>query len=156
MADTDAIAGERYNETVVRCCTVATVFWGVVGFLVGLYLALELAFPVLNFDLSWLSFGRLRPVHTSAVIFAFGGNALLRHLVLCGAADLPGAAVRRPGRWPMFIFVGLPDRHLSWRPCGYVTGRTPRARSTPSPNGTWTLWLTRGLGALPRGLRRAP
>lgn len=77
MADTNAPTGERYNEVVVRCCTVATVFWGVVGFLVGLYIALELAFPVLNFDLPWLSFGHLCPVHTSAVIFAFGGNALL-------------------------------------------------------------------------------
>ncbi len=47
------------------------------GFVVGLYLALELAFPALNFDLPWINFGRLRPLHTSAVIFAFGGNVLL-------------------------------------------------------------------------------
>ena len=44
---------------------------------VGLYIALELAFPLLNFDLPWITFGRLRPLHTSAVIFAFGGNVLI-------------------------------------------------------------------------------
>jgi cytochrome c oxidase cbb3-type subunit 1 len=53
------------------------VFWGVVGFTVGLYIALELAFPWLNLDLPFVNFGRLRPLHTSAVIFAFGGNVLL-------------------------------------------------------------------------------
>ncbi|MEQ8194539.1 MAG: cbb3-type cytochrome c oxidase subunit I, partial [Rhodospirillales bacterium] len=62
-----------YNDDVVRAGVIATTFWGVVGFLAGLVIALQLAFPVLNFDLPWLNFGRLRPVHTSAVIFAFGG-----------------------------------------------------------------------------------
>ncbi|MGE3626574.1 MAG: cbb3-type cytochrome c oxidase subunit I, partial [Hyphomicrobiales bacterium] len=66
-----------YADGVVRAATIATVFWGVVGFLVGDIIAWQLAFPVLNLDLPWTSFGRLRPVHTSAVIFAFGGNALL-------------------------------------------------------------------------------
>jgi cytochrome c oxidase cbb3-type subunit 1 len=66
-----------YEETVVRKFVIATVFWGVVGFLVGVVIAWQLAFPLLNLDLEWTTFGRLRPVHTSAVIFAFGGNALL-------------------------------------------------------------------------------
>src|SRR5262245_18211547 len=61
----------------VKFATVAAVVWGLAGFAVGLWAALELAFPVLNFDLPWLSFGRIRPLHTSAVIFAFGGNVLL-------------------------------------------------------------------------------
>src|SRR3569833_2554422 len=52
-------------------------FWGIAGFLVGLIIALQLAYPALNLDLPWTSFGRLRPLHTSAVIFAFGGNVLL-------------------------------------------------------------------------------
>ena len=68
---------ESYQDSVVRFLTVATVFWGVVGFLVGLVIASQLAWPSLNFGLEWTSFGRLRPLHTSAVIFAFGGNALL-------------------------------------------------------------------------------
>ena len=67
----------NYNMGPVKFSTVAAVFWGIAGFTVGLYIALELAFPVLNFDLPWITFGRLRPLHTSAVIFAFGGNVLI-------------------------------------------------------------------------------
>jgi len=67
---------EAYNYKVVRQFTVMTVVWGVVGMLVGVIIAAQLAFPVLNFDLPWTSFGRLRPLHTNAVIFAFGGSAL--------------------------------------------------------------------------------
>lgn len=65
----------RYNDDVVRLFTIATIFWGVVGFAAGVFIALQLAFPWLNFE-PYLNFGRLRPLHTSAVIFAFGGNAL--------------------------------------------------------------------------------
>ena len=67
----------NYNFAPVRFLSLAAVFWGIAGFTVGLYIALELAFPALNFDLPWIAFGRLRPLHTSAVIFAFGGNVLL-------------------------------------------------------------------------------
>ncbi|MDE2574166.1 MAG: cytochrome-c oxidase, cbb3-type subunit I [Rhodospirillales bacterium] len=67
----------EYNEAVVRKFVIAAVFWGLVAFLVGIYIALELTWPSLNFGLSFLNFGRLRPVHTSAGIFAFGGSALL-------------------------------------------------------------------------------
>ncbi len=68
---------EKYLDGVVRYGTIATLFWGIVGFLVGLIIALQLAFPALNFDLPFTTFGRLRPLHTSAVVFAFGGNALI-------------------------------------------------------------------------------
>ncbi|MEX2034319.1 MAG: cbb3-type cytochrome c oxidase subunit I, partial [Xanthobacteraceae bacterium] len=67
----------NYNFGPVKFATVAALFWGIAGFTVGLWAALELAFPVLNFDLPWISFGRIRPLHTSAVIFAFGGNVLI-------------------------------------------------------------------------------
>ncbi|WP_036294334.1 cytochrome-c oxidase, cbb3-type subunit I [Methylosinus sp. PW1] len=67
----------NYNYGPIRFCALAALFWGVAGFAVGLYIALELAFPAFNFDLPWINFGRLRPLHTSAVIFAFGGNVLL-------------------------------------------------------------------------------
>lgn len=60
----------------IRWATIATVFWGMAGFLVGLIIALQLAFPDLNLE-PWFNFGRMRPLHTSAVIFAFGGNALI-------------------------------------------------------------------------------
>src|SRR5512139_2790804 len=65
-----------YNYKVVRQFAIMTVVWGIVGMLVGVLIAAQLAFPALNFDLPWLSFGRLRPLHTNAVIFAFGGSAL--------------------------------------------------------------------------------
>ena len=65
-----------YNYKVVRQFTVMTVVWGIVGMFVGVLIAAQLVWPALNFDLPWLSFGRLRPLHTNAVIFAFGGCAL--------------------------------------------------------------------------------
>jgi len=65
-----------YNDHVVRQFTVMTIVWGVVGMLVGVIIAAQLMWPALNFDVPWLSYGRLRPLHTNAVIFAFGGSAL--------------------------------------------------------------------------------
>ncbi|WP_297756139.1 cytochrome-c oxidase, cbb3-type subunit I [Hydrogenophaga sp.] len=65
-----------YNYTVVRQFAVMTIVWGVVGMLVGVVIAAQLAWPALNFDLPWITYSRLRPLHTNAVIFAFGGSAL--------------------------------------------------------------------------------
>ncbi|KAF1703276.1 cytochrome-c oxidase, cbb3-type subunit I [Pseudoxanthomonas kaohsiungensis] len=65
-----------YNDKVVRQFAVMTVVWGIVGMAVGVLIAAQLYWPALNFDLPWLSYGRLRPLHTNAVIFAFGGSAL--------------------------------------------------------------------------------
>ena len=65
-----------YNYKVVRQFAIMTVIWGIVGMLVGVVIAAQLAWPVLNFDIPWLTFGRLRPLHTNAVVFAFGGSAL--------------------------------------------------------------------------------
>jgi cytochrome c oxidase cbb3-type subunit 1 len=67
---------EAYNYGVVRQFAVMTVIWGIVGMLVGVIIAAQLAWPALNFDIPWLTYGRLRPLHTNAVIFAFGGCAL--------------------------------------------------------------------------------
>ncbi len=61
-----------YNYKVVKQFTIATVVWGVIGMLVGVFIAAQLAWPALNFDIPWLTYGRLRPLHTNAVIFAFG------------------------------------------------------------------------------------
>ena len=65
-----------YNDKVVKQFAVMTVVWGIVGMLVGVIIAAQLYWPALNFDTPWLSYGRLRPLHTNAVIFAFGGSAL--------------------------------------------------------------------------------
>jgi cytochrome c oxidase cbb3-type subunit I len=66
----------QYNYKVVRQFSVMTVIWGIVGMAVGVLIAAQLVWPALNFNVPWLSFGRLRPLHTNAVIFAFGGCAL--------------------------------------------------------------------------------
>ena len=127
-----------YNDAIIRAGVVATVFWGIVGFLAGLTIALQLAFPVLNLDLPWTNFGRLRPLHTSAVVFAFGGNALLMtsfHVVqrTCQA--------RLAGGWaPWFVFWGY-QLFLVMAASGYVLGIT-QAREYAEPEWYVDLWLT--------------
>lgn len=97
-------AGPIYSDTVVRCFALASVLWGVVGMLVGVIIAAQLAWPELNLGISFLSYGRLRPLHTNAVIFAFGGSVLMAtslHVVqrTCQVRlFLPSLA--------MFVFVG--------------------------------------------------
>jgi len=85
MSDEASIsnASESYNYTVVRQFTIMTIVWGIVGMLVGVIIAAQLAWPALNFDLPWFSYGRLRPLHTNAVIFAFGGSALFATSYYC-------------------------------------------------------------------------
>ena len=68
--------GPTYNYKVIRQFAIMTVVWGIVGMLVGVVIASQLVWPALNFDIPWLTYGRLRPLHTNAVIFAFGGCAL--------------------------------------------------------------------------------
>src|SRR5450759_936539 len=75
MAFSNTLA-TTYDDKVVRQFAIMTVVWGVVGMLVGVIIASQLAWPELNLGISFLSFGRLRPLHTNAVIFAFGGCAL--------------------------------------------------------------------------------
>ncbi|MCE8023048.1 MULTISPECIES: cytochrome-c oxidase, cbb3-type subunit I [Halomonadaceae] len=72
-----ALEHPTYNYKVVRQFAIMTVVWGIVGMLLGVILAAQLVWPQLNLDLPWTSFGRLRPLHTNAVIFAFGGSALM-------------------------------------------------------------------------------
>jgi len=66
-----------YNDKVVRQFVIVTILWGIVGMLVGVLIAAQLWLPQLNFDIPWLTYGRLRPLHTNAVIFAFGGSGLI-------------------------------------------------------------------------------
>jgi cytochrome c oxidase cbb3-type subunit 1 len=131
------IAG--YDEGVVRLFTIATVFWGVVGFLVGVVIAFQLAFPILNLDLPWTTFGRLRPLHTSAVIFAFGGNALLGTSLYvvqrtCKAGLFGGPGLARFLFWGYQIFIVLAAS-------GYVLGIT-QSKEYAEPEWYVDLWLT--------------
>jgi cytochrome c oxidase cbb3-type subunit I/II len=75
-AESTQLESFSYDDAVVRKFLLATVIWGVVGMLVGVLIALQLAFPAANLELPYTTFGRLRPLHTNAVIFAFAGNAV--------------------------------------------------------------------------------
>ena len=133
-----APAEVRYNDAVVRAGVIASTFWGVVGFIVGLVVALQLAFPVLNLDLPWTTFGRLRPLHTSAVIFAFGGNVLIAtsfHVVQrTSRARLAGELA------PWFVFWGY-NLFIVIAATGYVLGVT-QSKEYAEPEWYADLWLT--------------
>ena len=127
-----------YFDGPVRVATIATVFWGVVGFLVGDLIAWQLAYPVLNFDLPWTSFARLRPVHTSGVIFAFGGNALLATSFYVVQRT---CRARLAGRWsPWFVIWGY-QLFLVLAASGYVLGVT-QSKEYAEPEWYVDLWLT--------------
>jgi len=128
----------NYNMGPVKFATVAAVLWGIAGFSVGLWAALELAFPVLNFDLPWISFGRIRPLHTSAVIFAFGGNVLLAtsfYVVqrTC-RARLAGDIA------PWFVVLGY-NFFIVIAGTGYLLGIT-QSKEYAEPEWYADLWLT--------------
>ena len=75
--------GTTYNDKVIRQFAIMTVVWGIVGMLVGVFIAAQLIWPNLGWEIPWLSYGRLRPLHTNAVIFAFGGSALFATSYYC-------------------------------------------------------------------------
>ena len=83
MADTGGTAAVQYEDRAIRGFAVMTVVWGIVGMTVGVWLAAQLLWPALNFDTPWLTYSRLRPLHTNAVIFAFGGSALFASSYWC-------------------------------------------------------------------------
>jgi cytochrome c oxidase cbb3-type subunit 1 len=128
----------RYDDDLIRWGVILTTFWGVTGFLVGLYIALQLAYPVLNLGLEYSTFGRLRPLHTSAVIFAFGGTALITtsfYIVqrTCRARlALPGLA--------RFVFWGY-QLFIVLAATGYVLGVT-QGKEYAEPEWYVDLWLT--------------
>ena len=97
-----------YMDGVVRYGVLATIFWGVIGFLVGVVIASQLAWPGLNFE-PYFNFGRLRPLHTSAVIFAFGGNALMSTSFY--VVQRTTRARLFGGNLAWFVFLGLPIVH---------------------------------------------
>jgi cytochrome c oxidase cbb3-type subunit I len=128
----------NYNFDIVRYGVIASLFWGIAGFTVGVILALQLAFPVFNFDLPWLAFGRLRPLHTSAVIFAFGGNVLLAtsfYVVqrTC-RARLAGDLA------PWFVFWGY-QFFIVIAGTGYLLGIT-QSKEYAEPEWYADIWLT--------------
>ena len=80
-----ALNGQAYDYKVVRQFTIMTVVWGVIGMAMGVWIASQLAWPAMNLDLPWTTFGRLRPLHTSLVIFGFAGSAQFIAVAMLGA-----------------------------------------------------------------------
>ncbi len=131
-------AEEGYNEKVVRFGVIATIFWGIVGFAAGDFIAWQLAFPALNFDISFLNFGRMRPVHTSAVIFAFGGNALIATSFYVVQRTCKARLAGHMAPW--FVFWGY-QLFIVLAATGYMMGAT-QSKEYAEPEWYVDLWLT--------------
>jgi cytochrome c oxidase cbb3-type subunit I len=128
----------NYNMGPVKFGAVASMVWGIAGFTVGLVIALQLAYPALNLDLPWTTFGRLRPLHTSAVIFAFGGNVLIASsfyvVQKTCRARLAGDLA------PWFVVLGY-NFFILIAGTGYLLGVT-QAKEYAEPEWYADLWLT--------------
>ena len=129
----------EYDFDVVRQFVIASAFWGIAAFFVGVYIALQLAYPILNWDVSWLSFGRLRPLHTSAAIFAFGGNILIGSSLYCAqrtcrASLFGGRNLAQFMFWGYQLFIVLAG-------VGYLFGIT-QSKEYAEPEWYVDIWLT--------------
>ncbi|MCD2176755.1 cytochrome-c oxidase, cbb3-type subunit I [Rhizobium sp. C1] len=127
----------EYFDEVIRYGLIATVFWGVVGFLVGVVIALQLAFPHLNIE-PWFNFGRMRPLHTSAVIFAFGGNALI--MTSFYVVQRTSRVRLFGGDLAWFVFWGY-QLFIVMAATGYLLGIT-QGREYAEPEWYVDIWLT--------------
>lgn len=136
---TQQVGAVRYNEQVVRWFTLAGMFWGVVGFFMGTFIAFQLAFPeALDFGLEYFTFGRLRPVHTSAVIFAFGGSLLFATSLwvvqrTCKASMYGGKAMG------YFLFFGY-QAFIVMAAVSYMLGIT-QSKEYAEPEWFVDIWL---------------
>ena len=131
-------AGIYYNEKIIKAGVIASVFWGIVGFLVGDVIAWQLAFPDLNFDLPWTNFGRLRPLHTSAVIFAFGGNILIATSFYTVQRTCKARLAGEIAPW--FVFWGY-QLFILLAASGYALGIT-QSKEYAEPEWYVDIWLT--------------
>ncbi|MBI3676598.1 MAG: cytochrome-c oxidase, cbb3-type subunit I [Proteobacteria bacterium] len=129
-----------YQNDVVKAGVIAAMFWGIAGMLVGVVIALQLAFPAtFSFpDLPYFNFGRLRPLHTSAVIFAFGGNVLIATSFY--VVQRTCKARLAGGAWPWFVFCGY-QTFIVLAGTGYLLGIT-EGREYAEPEWYLDIWLT--------------
>ncbi len=130
----------RYSDGVIRAGVIATMFWGVIGMTVGVLIASQLSWPNIFYfpDHGWLNFGRLRPLHTSGVIFAFGGNALI--CTSFWVVQRTSRARLAGGIWPWFVFWGY-QLFIVLAATGYLAGIT-QSREYAEPEWYVDLWLT--------------
>ncbi len=128
----------NYNMGPIKFASVAAMFWGIAGFLVGLIIASQLAWPALNFDLPWTTFGRLRPLHTSAVIFAFGGNVLIATSFYVVQKSCRARIAGDIAPW--FVVLGY-NFFILIAGTGYLLGVT-QSKEYAEPEWYADLWLT--------------
>ena len=130
----------RYQDGVIRAGVIATMFWGVIGMTVGVFIAAQLSWPEIFYfpEHGWLNFGRLRPLHTSGVIFAFGGNALI--CTSFWVVQRTCKARLAGGIWPWFVFWGY-QLFIVLAATGYVSGIT-QSREYAEPEWYVDIWLT--------------
>jgi len=130
----------RYADGVVRAGVIATMFWAVAGLAAGVLIAAQLSWPTIFYfpELEWLNFGRLRPLHTSAVIFAFGGNALM--CTSFYVVQRTCKARLAGGAWPWFVFWGY-QLFIVLAATGYLAGIT-QSKEYAEPEWYVDLWLT--------------
>ncbi len=138
FGDAKPEAQTGYRDDVIRAGVIATSFWGVVGMLAGVVIAFQLAFPALNLDFSFTTFGRLRPLHTSAVIFAFGGNALIATSFY--VVQRTSAARLWGGNLCWFVFWGY-QLFIVLAATGYLLGST-QSKEYAEPEWYTDIWLT--------------
>jgi cytochrome c oxidase cbb3-type subunit 1 len=127
----------EYFDEVIRYGAIATLLWGIAGFLIGVVVAAQLAWPELNFG-PWFNFGRLRPLHTSAVIFAFGGNALIATSFY--VVQRTSRARLFGGDLAWFVFWGY-QLFIVMAATGYLLGIT-QGREYAEPEWYVDIWIT--------------
>lgn len=157
MKNTDTMQAEQfyYDNRIVKQFGIATMIWGLVGMLVGVLIAFQLAFPALNFGIPYTSFGRLRPIHTNAVIFAFVGNA-----VFAGAyyimqrvlkARLFSDVLSKLHLWGWQLIIVLGAISLAM---GYTTGKEYAELEWPIDILITIIWVIFGINMFGTILRR--
>ncbi|MEO0881956.1 MAG: cytochrome-c oxidase, cbb3-type subunit I [Pseudomonadota bacterium] len=129
-----------YEDTIIKYGVFASSFWGLAGLLVGVVIALQLTWPALFYfpEFGWTNFGRLRPLHTSAVIFAFGGNVLIATSFY--VVQRTCRARLAGGMWPWFVFWGY-QIFIVLAATGYLLGVT-QSKEYAEPEWYVDLWLT--------------
>lgn len=130
----------EYEDGVIKAGVIATVFWGIAGMTVGVIIACQLTWPEIFYfeNLPWTNFGRLRPLHTSAVIFAFGGNALIATSFY--VVQRTCRTRLAGGMWPWFVFWGY-QLFIILAATGYLSGIT-QSKEYAEPEWYVDIWLT--------------
>jgi cytochrome c oxidase cbb3-type subunit I/II len=144
-----------YDNVIVRNFSYATIFWGLAGFLVGLLAAFQMVLPELTDGISWLSFGRIRPLHTNAVIFAFVGNGIfmgvyysLPRLLKTAMASKALSNIHFWG-WQLIIVAALITL-----PLGITTGKEYAELEWPIDIAITLIWVVFGLNMFMTIIRR--